>query len=395
MRRTSVGTPAAWNRISRLVRFLEDRTGQQFGPDVTRWRAWVWSLPYDPHPGYGTFKGRLYGQLDPRFQEFFRVPLQSSIRLDEVDWGGVAVNGIPPLEYPRHVTAADAGYLEGDNIVFGVYVDGVALAYPKRILAWHELARDRFGARELTIVYCTLCGTVIPYDSEVGGTVRTFGTSGLLYQSNKLMFDAETKSLWSSLDGTPVIGPLVGSALRLSVLPVVTTTWAEWRRAHPDTTVLSLNTGFTRDYSEGAAYRQYFATDALMFRVSKTDSRLANKAEVLVLRPASPTGASEPVAIAADLLHRERVYHVDAGNQHLVIITTAAGANRAYQAGSHRFSRTDSGGRIVDAAGRLWVAEEDHLRAAFDTTLRLPRVPAHRAYWFGWYAQHPDTKLIK
>lgn len=395
MRRTSLGTPTAWTRITRLVRFLEDHTGQQFGHDVTRWRDWVWSLPYDPHPQYGTFKGRLYGQIDPRFQEFFRVPLRSSIRLDEVDWGGVAVNGIPPLEYPRHVTAADAGYLEEDNIVFGVYVDGVARAYPKRILAWHELARDRFGTRELTIVYCTLCGTVIPYNSLVGGMVRRFGTSGLLYQSNKLMFDAETKSLWSSLDGTPVIGPLVGSGLRLCILPVVTTTWAEWKRTHPDTTVLSLDTGFTRDYSEGAAYRQYFATDALMFRVSKTDSRLASKAEVLVLRLASPTGTPAPVAIAADFLRRERVYHVDAAGQHLVVVTTEAGANRVYQAGSHRFSRTERGGRVVDRAGRAWVADEDQLRATFDANLRLPRVPAHRAFWFGWYAQHPETMLIK
>src|SRR5262249_26128161 len=140
MRRTSLGTPSAWARISRLARFLEDRTGQRFGADVTRWRDWVWSLPYDPHPEYGAFKGRLYGQLDPRFQEFFRAPLRSSIRLDEVEWGGVAVNGIPPLEYPGHVRAAEAGYLEDANIVFGVYVDGVARAYPKRILAWHEPA---------------------------------------------------------------------------------------------------------------------------------------------------------------------------------------------------------------------------------------------------------------
>lgn len=86
-------------------------------------------------------------------------------------------------------------------------------------------------------MYCALCGTVIPYDSRVSGMVRRFGTSGLLYWSNKLMFDEETHSLWSSLDGTPVIGPLVGSGLHLSMLPVVTTTWAEWKQAHPHITV--------------------------------------------------------------------------------------------------------------------------------------------------------------
>jgi len=395
MRRTSLGTPSAWNRIPRLVRFLEDRTGQHFGPDVTRWRDWVWSLPYDPHPDYGIFKGRLYSDLDPRFRDFFRAPLRSSIRLDEVDWGGVAVNGIPPLEYPLHVGAAQARYLEDDNVVFGISVNGIARAYPQRILAWHELARDRFGEREVTIVYCTLCGTVIPYESRVGGKVRMFGTSGFLYQSNKLMFDAETRSLWSSLDGTPVVGPLVGSGLHLSALPVVTTTWGEWRRAHPDTTVLSIDTGFKRDYSEGAAYREYFATNALMFRVSRTNSQLPNKAEVLVLRPASPTSASVPVAIAANLLRRNRVYHVDIADEHFVVITTEAGANRVYQAKSHRFSRAEGGGSVVDVSGGAWIADESDLRASFDANLRLPRVPAHRAFWFGWYAQHPETTLIK
>ena len=151
MRRTSFVDPRSWIRFGRLIQFLEDRTGKSFGADLNRWREWVWNLPYDPHPEYGAFKRRLYAQLDPRFGEFFRPPFRSSIRLDEVEWGGVAVNGIPPLDYPRHVDAADATYLEADNIIFGLHVDGVARAYPKRILAWHELARDRIGYLELTV----------------------------------------------------------------------------------------------------------------------------------------------------------------------------------------------------------------------------------------------------
>ena len=213
LQRTSFVSPRSWIGLRGLVQFLEAQTGQNFGGDIARWRRWVWSLPYEPHSAYGEFKGVLYSQLDPRFVEFFRPPVESLIRLDEIQWGGVGVNGIPPLDHPEFIAASEASYLDDDDIVFGIYVDGEARAYPKRILAWHELALDALGGRELTIVYCTLCGTVIPFESLVGDSERKFGTSGFLYQSNKLMFDDETKSLWSSLTGTPVVGPLVGFSL--------------------------------------------------------------------------------------------------------------------------------------------------------------------------------------
>jgi hypothetical protein len=213
---------------------------------------------------------------------FFPPGVQASIRLDEIDWGGVLVNGIPPLRDPKILSVADATYLKDSNVVFGLVANGEAQAYPKRILAWHEMATDRVGGVDLTIVYCTLCGTVIPFESRVNGRSFHFGTSGLLYRSNKLMFDEETSSLWSTFEGVPVVGSLVGSGVRLQLHAVVTTTWKEWRTEHPDTRVLSLDTGYTRDYSEGAAYRDYFSTDRLMFQVSKIDARLRNKAEVLL-----------------------------------------------------------------------------------------------------------------
>jgi hypothetical protein len=395
LRRTSLVQPQSWITFASLAEFLEQRTGQHFGSDVDAWRRWVWSLPYEPHADYGPFKGALYARLDPAFAEFFRAPAKTTIRLDEVQWGGVRVNGIPPLDHPAHVAAADADYLDDGNVVFGVFVDGEARAYPQRILAWHELALDRVGKHELTIVYCTLCGTVIPFDSVVGGQLRKFGTSGLLYQSNKLMFDLKTKSLWSSISGTPVVGPLVGSGLTLAAFPVVTTTWGEWRRRHPDTSVLSLDTGFARDYSEGAAYRQYFATDNLMFDVSRHDRVLPNKAEVLVLRLANADGTPKPVAISAEFLREHRSYVVDVARPPLVVITSAAGANRVYEAGGHRFAEPDDDTRVRDENGRAWIVDEDALIATFDPSQRLRRVPAHRAFWFGWYAQEPDTLLIK
>jgi hypothetical protein len=381
---------------ARLTRFLERQTKQRFGGDLWAWREWIWSRRYTPHPEYFAFKGAVYAQLDPRMAEFFRPGGQAIVRLDEVDWGGVGVNGIPPLDHPAVIGAADATYLKDNHVVFGIVVEGAARAYPKRILAWHELARDRLGGVGLTVVYCTLCGTVIPYESEVGGARRTFGTSGLLYRSNKLMFDEESRSLWSTLEGTPVIGALAGSDLRLRAHGVVTTTWGEWRTSHPETTVLSLETGHRRDYAEGAAYRDYFATDRLMFRVSKTDRRLKNKAEVLVLQATGEDGVRRPLALAADFLKDHPVYLLDIAGRGLVVLTTPKGANRVYDAGVERFARWNGVDTVEDGEGRPWRVTEHALLAVTDHSKRpRPRIPAHRAFWFAWYAQFPETLLIR
>ena len=150
----------------RLIRFLDDRIDERLGrgeQDLTTLQHWMWARPYEPHPDYTEFKRLWYGNIDPAFQDFFVPGTQATIRLDEIDYGGVSVNGIPPLAYPPHVDAEadDADYLDDDHVVFGIAIDGIARAYPKRILAWHEMAHDRIGDVELTIVYCTLCGTVI------------------------------------------------------------------------------------------------------------------------------------------------------------------------------------------------------------------------------------------
>ncbi len=379
----------------RLMRFVERQTGQRFGGEVDRLQHWIWEQPYDPHPDYALFKGEWYAAVDTRFRSFFPRGVTATIRLDEIDWGGVVVNGIPPLAYPRTLPAAAAEYLDDDHVVFGIAVNGEARAYPKRILAWHEMALDRLGGVELTIVYCTLCGTVIPYESVVDGRHVTIGTSGFLYRSNKLMFDDETKSLWNTFEGVPVVGPLVGSGLRLRHRSVVTTTWEEWRRLHPETTVLSLETGHRRDYSEGAAYRDYFGTDRLMFQVPQIDDRLRNKDEVVVMLLADAAGTRHPLAIAAGFLSDNRVYQTEHAGHRLAVITSARGANRVYAAGAERFARLLDDGRVADAAGGVWRVTEDALVAEGDPQRRLARVAAQRAFWFGWYSQFPETRLIR
>lgn len=384
---------------SRLIRFLERQTGERLGDDLGRWRRWLWNRPYDPHPDYAAFKGALYAQVDPRMAEFFRSGGPPRIRLDEIDWGGVPVNGIPPLVQPAHVPAAAATWLDDDHVVFGIALGGEARAYPKRILAWHELARDRVGGVDLAIVYCTLCGTVIPYGAEVGGERRTFGTSGLLYRSNKLMFDEESMSLWSTVEGKPVIGALAGRGLELIAYPVVTTRWGEWKALHPETTVLSLETGHERDYAEGAAYRDYFATDRLMFGIPDRDDRLKNKDEVLTLllrpRGEGPPAERRALALSARFLSRNPVHHLSFAGHDLVVVTSPEGANRVFDAGGRRFARRRSGDEIEDAEGRRWRVTEAALVGPGPDGARLPRLPARRAFWFGWHAQFPDTELVK
>ena len=240
-------------------------------------------------------------------------------------------------------------------------------------------------------MYCTLCGALVLYDVTVNGVQYELGTSGFLYRSNKLMYDQATKSLWSTLTGTPVVGRLVGQGIELKPLYVVTTTWKDWRRRHPDTQVLSLDTGYRRDYSEGAAYREYFATDRLMFNVPKPDDRLPNKAEVLALRLPQVPGVA--LAVAADFLASRPVYHDRIGDVNLVVLTDSSGANRVYESRGVTFVSWDNAAAARDSLGRSWRMDESALTAPNGETLK--RLPAHRAFWFGWHAAYPTTRLVK
>ncbi len=342
------------------------------------------------HPRYADFKAALYGLIDPKFRTYFSSQRTSKIRLDEVRWGGVAQDGIPPLRGPKMIAAADAGYLADSNVVFGLEVEGDVRAYPKRVLAWHEMFVDEVGGVPVAGVYCTLCGTMILFETTHDGVAHQLGTSGFLYRSNKLMYDRATQSLWNTIWGRPVIGPLAEKDIELVRRSVVTTTWGEWRRRHPDTRVLSLDTGHWRDYSEGAAYREYFATDELMFTVPELDRRLRNKAEVLAFAPAA---GEEPLAISARYLDKHPIHHDTRGGVAFVVLTDRSGANRAYETQGQQFETWDADRTATDRNGTRWTLYEDRLESAGGGV--LPRLPAHRAFWFGWYAAYPNTRLVR
>lgn len=368
---------------------LERATGGR-RESLQAWFDWAWRPGRTLHPEYAAFKAELYSKIDPRFREYFLAIGSGRIGLDEVVWGGVVRDGIPPLRSPRLEDPASASrWLADDHVVFGLEVDGVPRAYPRRVLAWHELVTDVVGSTPVTGVYCPLCGSMVAYRSIAGGVLHELGTSGFLYRSNKLMYDQATRSLWSTLEGRPVLGPLATSDIALERLPIVTTTWGEWRRRHPQTTALSIETGHSRDYGEGVAYRDYLSTDELMFPVAERDGRLRNKAEVLGLHLAG--GA--PLAITRTWLAERPVASGTHGDVRWVVFTDAAGAHRVYRSrASVELVTWDGAGEARDSLGRSWRVAEDGLHRAGEAS--LPRLPAHVSFWFGWRAAFPETHLV-
>ncbi|MEL7338034.1 MAG: DUF3179 domain-containing (seleno)protein, partial [Planctomycetota bacterium] len=358
-----------------LVRLSE----QPHGLDLDAWYRWVWNQDLKTHPGYMRFKRELYRRIDPRFAEYFPDDAPATIRLDEVRWGGVRRDGIPPLKNPKTIAAEQASYLAETDIVFGIELGGQARAYPKRILAWHEMVKDVVGGQSINGVYCTLCGSMIVYDTVFEDQHHELGTSGFLYRSNKLMYDHQTKSMWSTLRGEPVIGELVGKGIRLNPRYVVTTTWKQWRSDHPDTDVLSLETGHRRDYGEGVAYRDYFATDELMFTVPKIDKRLKNKDDVFVVRPSGV----EPIAFSTEFLSRHPIHSLSVsdpsgGHQDLTIVTDPSGASRVYRTDDVRWKRTSDHRVLLSSDGDRYTLNEGALVEETGER-RFPRVPSHRA----------------
>jgi hypothetical protein len=291
----------------------------------------------------------------------------------------VRKDGIPALVDPKLVAAGEAGYLTDDELVFGVEIGGDARAYPLRILDWHEMLNDTVGGVPVALAYCTLCGSGILYDRRVAGRDQPFefGSSGLLYRSNKLMYDQQTHSLWNQFAGRPVVGPLTGSGIELDVLPVTIARWRDWRAGHPETRVLSLDTGYERDYTPGRPYGEYFASEELMFPVLVADDRLAPKDYVFALR--SPDKAWSLAAFEGG-----RVINDEAAGQALVLIGDAATRTvRAYRSDGRRFEAT-ADPAVVSAEGAEWRIAEDALVGPAGE--QLERLPGHIAYWFAWQA---------
>jgi hypothetical protein len=214
----------------------------------------------------------------------------SLVPVDEILRGGPKRDAILALDSPPVLPAVDAPWRD-EAWVVGVVAGASARAYPLAILVWHELVNDRLGGRPLLVSYCPLCGTALVFDRRVGGAERRFGVSGLLYQSDLLMFDRETESLWSQISAHAVTGPARSSRLALVRSRLVR--WVDWKRVHPETTVLSRETGHVRPYGQ-TPYGDYATSERLAFPVAR-DPRYHPKMRTLGLRLADGRARGYPL----------------------------------------------------------------------------------------------------
>ena len=379
-------------RRAEALEVLETLTGANLGTRYFDWVEWVGEHPeLEPSPGYARFKTELLSRIDPRYSEILYEGVPARVRLTEVVWGGVRVDEIPTLMNPDTIPALDAEYLGDGELVFGAAVNGEYRAYPLRIMDWHELLNDEIGGEPVALSYCTLCRSGILFHARgPNGKRMSFGTSGLLYRSNKLMFDRETESLWSNLTGKPVIGPLAEDPIQLEVLSLTLTTWGEWRWRHPTTTVLDLEPlafYYPFDYQPGAADE---ARAGVSFPVWKKNDRLERNEEVYVLRI-----DGHPKAFVVERALAKGVVNDAVGTVRVVLVADSrSGSIRAYERGERSFRWNDED-QLVDDRERTWSLTEEALTTTNDgvETENLKRLPGHVAFWFGWYGFYPDTDL--
>ena len=207
---------------------------------------------------------------------------QSVISTERIRSGGPGKDGIPAISDPKLIASVKADYLRKNDRVIGVALGEEVRAYPLRILNYHEIVNDRIGDTALAVTYCPLCDSAAVFDRKTPLGEREFGVSGLLYNSNVLLYDRTEgdESLWSQALVRGISGP--GANVPLRGVPLELTTWEDWLNRYPSTKVLSPDTGYPRSY-EQSPYGDYMESERLMFPVDPKSDRLPTKERVLAV----------------------------------------------------------------------------------------------------------------
>lgn len=293
----------------------------------------------------------------------------SKMRSTAMD-GGPGVDGIPSVDDPEF-QPADAADLDDGDPVFGIVKNGVVKAYPQSILVWHEIVNDTADGEPIAVTYCPLTGTAQGF--ERGET--TFGVSGLLVNSNLLMYDRGTGTRWPQMTATGIEGPLADQSL--AEFPIVWTTWGNWRAVHPDTQLLTTNTGYQRRYGSDpyGGYNPasgYYSNRRTIFE--PLESSDAEHPKTVVIGARTSDGA---IAFNKERLLSERVLTGEAGGVEFVAVADP-GLETGYVYRADGSTVTAAGGAD---SGRYTV---DGQPAEADG-LPLDRVIAFDGMHFAWH----------
>lgn len=282
--------------------------------------------------------------------------IKHSIPLNELVSGGPPQDGIPSIDNPEFISVPEAAtFLKDGEPGIALERNGTVRFYPFQILVWHEIVNDTIDGQRVLVTYCPLCLSGIVFDPLVQGERVEFGASGKLWNSNLVLYDRKTNSLWSQILGEAIVGAVTGTQLR--VLPSDMMRFGAFRNQHPQGTVLSRETGATRFYGRDP-YGDYYATPGTYFPVGKKDDRLGDKDFVLgiVVRDKAKAYWPESVRQAGEIIDQFEG------------ITIIARYERA-----------------IDAV-RLFEQQADGT---------VERINPFGAFWFSWVAAHPDTELLK
>ena len=353
-------------------------------------------------PAFGSLPTGPSALDDPHSSEF-PAPLVADILS-----GGPPPDGIPAIDEPQFLPAAEVEWLADQEAVVVVPIDADARAYPAQILIWHEIVNDIVGGVPIAITYCPLCNSAVAYERTVNGVTTTFGTSGMLYDSALVMYDRATESLWTHYDGRAVVGVLAG--VELDRVPAPLMAWGDFKAAYPQGVVLDrAATGFTRDYGRNPYVGYDDSSYPFMFR-GTVDDRAAAMRRVVGVSIESVSVAWVLEAVSGD---GPTATNTRVGETPIVILwqpgqvsaldTADTGSGR--EVGSVGVFRAELDGRLLEFAagvegfsdvetGTTWNLA-GHAVAGELVGSQLERVAHLDTFWFAWSTYQPGTDLIE
>jgi hypothetical protein len=317
---------------------------------------------------------------------------KSIVPLDQILSGGPPPDGIPSIDNPKFISVQEASkFLEDSELVLGLNINGDIRAYPLQILVWHEIVNDKVGGTPVAVTYCPLCFTNQVFNRTIddGQEVVEFGTSGKLYNSNLVMYDRTSKSLWSQAMAEGIVGKYAGT--KLERVPFDVAYWKEWKQLYPDSKILSRDTGSNRPYGVDP-YGDYYTNSDVLFPISNRDDRLGLKEIVVGFE-----NKGQYKAYKLQEIEDKKVINDQVNGKSITLFSSYPFMIRAYdpiaQGQTLEFTYNPKSKNFLDEqTGSEWNFEGKAISGQMKGK-QLTRLPFDEGFWFEWVAFHPKTEI--